>query len=116
MSIGRAASECGVSPHTLRYYELVGAIPAVGRDVAGRRRYRDTDLAWVRYATCLRGLGMRVGDIALYVSAAQRGATVEQAELLQGHLDVMRARRTELDHFIDVAARKVVALRNGGRR
>ena len=110
LSIGEAARSCGLTPSALRYYEHAGLIPAVSRDGSGRRVFVETDLAWIRYAVCLRSLGMGVADIARYVDAAERaGATEEQMALLAGHLGQMRAQRAELDHFIEVAEAKLRA-------
>jgi DNA-binding transcriptional MerR regulator len=110
LSIGEAAETCGLSPSALRYYEQAGLIPRVARDGAGRRVFDESDLAWVRYAVCLRSLGMGVADIARYVDAAQRGdGRREQMRMLVDHLQQMRAQRSELDHFIAVAEEKLRA-------
>ncbi len=110
MSIGEAARTCGLTASALRYYEQAGLIPAVARNGSGRRVFGETDLAWIRYAVCLRSLGMGVADIARYVDAAERAdGTAEQMALLAEHLQQMRAQRAELDHFIDVAEAKLRA-------
>jgi DNA-binding transcriptional MerR regulator len=110
LSIGEAAQTCGLSSSALRYYEQAGLIPPVSRDGAGRRVFDDSDLAWIRYAVCLRSLGMGVADIARYVEASQRrGGRREQMALLVEHLEQMRAQLSELDHFIAVAEDKLRA-------
>ena len=103
---------CGLEASALRYYEQAGLIPPVARDGAGRRVFGENDLAWTRYAVCLRSLGMGVAEIARYVDAAQRGDGLdEQMSSLREHVERMRARRTELDHFIEVAEAKLAANR-----
>ena len=110
LSIREAAQRCGLSASALRYYEQAGLIPRVSRDVSGRRVFHEPDLAWIRYAVCLRSLGMGVADIARYVAASQRGdGRREQMALLVEHLEQMRAQRSELDHFIAVAEAKLRA-------
>lgn len=112
LSIGEAARVCGLEPSALRYYEHAGLIPPVARDEAGRRVFGEQDLAWTRYAVCLRSLGMGVAEIARYVEAAQRvDGLDEQLTLLAGHLERMQERRAELDHFIEVAQSKLAANR-----
>jgi DNA-binding transcriptional MerR regulator len=112
LSIGEAARACGLQASALRYYEQAGLIPPVARDDAGRRVFGEQDLAWTRYAVCLRSLGMGVAEIARYVDAAHRvGGQDEQMSLLIEHLERMRARRTELDHFIEIAETKLAANR-----
>lgn len=109
-SIGEAARACGLESSTLRYYEQVGVIPPVPRDAAGRRVFGVEDLAWIRYAACLRSLGMGVVEIARYVQAAhERGGERTQMELLAGHLERMRVQRSVLDHFIEVAETKLAS-------
>ena len=114
-SIGEAARACGLESSTLRYYEQVGVIPPVPRDAAGRRVFGVEDLAWIRYAACLRSLGMGVVEIARYVQAAherggERTQMVTQAKgVTQGHLERMRVQRSVLDHFIQVAEAKLAS-------
>ena len=94
----------------LRYYEQAGLIPPVARDRGGRRVFSASDLAWIRYAACLRSLGMGVAAIARYVSAAQRvDGHDEQMALLVEHLERMRSQRAALDHFIAIAEVKLAA-------
>jgi DNA-binding transcriptional MerR regulator len=110
ISIGEAAERCGLSASALRYYEDARLIPPVERDGAGRRVFHEPDLAWVRYAVCLRSLGMGVAEIARYVDAAHgESGGAEQLALLTEHLERMRARRSELEHFIAVAEAKLRA-------
>jgi MerR family redox-sensitive transcriptional activator SoxR len=52
MSIGEVASQAGVRPSTIRYYEKLGVLPKAAR-VSGRRQYDDAvveRLAIVRFA------------------------------------------------------------------
>ena len=79
LSVAEAAEACGLKTTALRYYEQAGLIPPVARDGSGRRVFTEQDLAWIRYAVCLRSLGMGVSDIARYVSAANRPDGLERA-------------------------------------
>lgn len=110
LSVGEAARACGLKATALRYYEQAGLIPPVARDEAGRRVFTEPDLAWIRYAVCLRSLGMGVAEIARYVTAAHRvDGHDEQMAMLVGHLVRMRGQRAALDHFIAIAEAKLVA-------
>ena len=110
LSVGEAAQACGLKPSALRYYEQAGLIPPIARDGSGRRVFSEPDLAWIRYAVCLRSLGMGVADIARYVSAARRvDGHDEQMALLIEHLERMQAQRAMLDHFIAIARAKLAA-------
>ena len=46
-TIRSMAERCGMTAHTLRYYERVGLIQPVGRARNGHRRYSEADAAWL---------------------------------------------------------------------
>ena len=73
-SIGEAAAKCGLSQHTLRWYEQEGLVAPVGRDSAGRRRYTESDLDWLLLLTRLRRTGMPVRDMRRYAELARHRA------------------------------------------
>jgi DNA-binding transcriptional MerR regulator len=59
-SIGEAVAKCGLSQHTLRWYERIGLLGAIERGSDGRRRFTERDLDWLslldmqRYAELVR--------------------------------------------------------------
>jgi DNA-binding transcriptional MerR regulator len=112
-SISDAAYRCGVSPHTVRYYERCGVIPPITRDGAGRRVFSAEDLGWVEYAVCLRSIGMGIADVRRYVEVAadpDRVGNGDHVAMLESHRARMKAQRTELDAWIDVIERKLARL------
>ena len=46
-TIGEAAGKCGLSQHTLRWYERIGLLGHIERGSDGRRRFSDGDLDWL---------------------------------------------------------------------
>ena len=56
-SIGEAAEKCGLSQHTLRWYERIGLLGAIERGGDGRRRFSDRDLDWLSLLIKLRATG-----------------------------------------------------------
>lgn len=62
-----------ITPDTLRYYERVGAIPAVSRNKNGVRDYAEQDIGWVENAICMRNAGVPVEMIAEYVKLCRQG-------------------------------------------
>jgi len=112
LSIAEAARRTGVSVHTLRYYERAGlVVTTVDRNAAGRRRYHQLDLDWIRVCTRLRATGMPIRTIRRYAElvAAGRGNEQDRLALLEGHRAEVLAKIAELhenleliDHKIDV--------------
>ena len=49
MGIGEAADQTGVSVSALRYYDQEGLLPQVERDGAGRRRFTEDNVRWIRF-------------------------------------------------------------------
>lgn len=97
LGITEAAALLGLSPHTLRYYERAGLLDPVEK-IAGRRRYRERDIAWLRFIQRLRATGMPMRGIDRYARLRRGGdATLgERMALLRAHLRELRAREREL--------------------
>jgi DNA-binding transcriptional MerR regulator len=114
-SIGEAAAKCGLSPHTLRWYERIGLVGPVAKGGDGRRQYSDADLDWLSLITRLRETGMPVSDMQRYAELVRSGAgEAERLELLKRHrAEVRRALVAQretlkvLDSKIDTYARQI---------
>jgi MerR family copper efflux transcriptional regulator len=96
----------GLSEPTLRYYEEVGLIGPIDRDVSsGHRRYRDTDVDALQILACLG-----IDDMRTYQANRARGraAAAEQRDLLLRHAERVEAQletlRTHLDYLREKAA------------
>ena len=90
-SIGEAAEKCGLSPHTLRWYERIGLLATIERGGDGRRRYSDADLDWLSLLIKLRATGMPVRDMQRYAELVRSGAgQAERIELLKRHREEVR--------------------------
>jgi DNA-binding transcriptional MerR regulator len=90
-TIGEAAEKCGLSQHTLRWYERIGLLPAIERGSDGRRRFSDRDLDWLSTMTKLRATGMPVRDMQRYAELVRSGAgQAERVELLKRHREQVR--------------------------
>ena len=92
-SISQAAEKCGLSQHTLRWYERIGLIGPVARGADRRRRFSDRDLDWFTLITRLRETGMPVSAMQRYAELARSGGgEAERLELLKRHrAEVRRA-------------------------
>jgi MerR family copper efflux transcriptional regulator len=62
-NIGSAASETGVTPKTIRYYESIGLIPEAVRSEGGYRQYSEKDVQTLHFIARSRSLGFSVAEI-----------------------------------------------------
>jgi DNA-binding transcriptional MerR regulator len=90
-STSEVVEKCGLSQHTLRWYERIGLVGPVTRDGDGRRRFSDTDLDWLTVIIRLRETGMPVSDMRRYAELVRSGAgETERLELLVRHREEVR--------------------------
>jgi DNA-binding transcriptional MerR regulator len=83
---GQVVEKTGFSLDTLRYYERIGLLDAVGRTRGGRREYRDDDIGWLAILRCLRDTGMPIARMREYAELSRRDETVaERVALLEEH-------------------------------
>jgi DNA-binding transcriptional MerR regulator len=87
----QAAEKCGLTLHTVRWYEQIGLLGRIDRAPDGRRRFSDADLDWLVLLSRLRATGMPVADMLRYAGLARSGAgEQERLMLLEGHRDRVR--------------------------
>jgi len=81
------AERCGMTAHTLRYYERVGLIQPVGRARNGHRRYSDADEAWLHFLHCMRATNMPIREMQRYAVLRERGddTSIERRKILEDH-------------------------------
>ena len=83
LTVGRLASEAGVSPDTIRYYESVGLLPAPQRSDAGYRLYPRSEVRRLRLIGRAKLLGLSLAAIKDLVDETFTGSCVHlQAALL----------------------------------
>jgi DNA-binding transcriptional MerR regulator len=110
LTIAEAARRTGVSVHTLRYYERAGlVVTTVDRNAAGRRRYQQLDLDWIRVCTRLRATGMPIRTIRRYAElvSAGRGNEQDRLALLEGHRADVLAKIAELHENLELIEHKI---------
>ena len=90
-TIRTMAERCGMTAHTLRYYERVGLIQPVGRARNGHRRYSEADAAWLHFLHCMRDTNMPIREMQRYAAMRAMGqSTLEQRrKLLEDHRAVI---------------------------
>lgn len=86
-TIRSMADRCGMTAHTLRYYERVGLIQPVGRARNGHRRYSEADEAWLHFLHCMRATSMPIREMQRYAQLREQGdaTSLERRKLLEDH-------------------------------
>lgn len=95
MSIGEAASQSGVPPKTIRYYEEIGLIAPAERLENRYRAYDEKDIQTLRFIQRARSLGFSLKEVAklLALYRDRRRASKDVKRLALAHV-------AELDHKI----------------
>ena len=108
-TIRHMAERCGMTAHTLRYYERVGLIQPVGRARNGHRRYSDADEAWLNFLHCMRATNMPIRQMQRYAELRELGdATSElRRKILEDHQAEIAAQITELQQAHALLTHKI---------
>jgi len=72
-TISQVASEVGVRPDTIRYYERVGLLPIPERRPNGYRTYDGGDVERLRFIRGAQRLGLKLKDIRELLSIRDNG-------------------------------------------
>jgi len=96
--IGDVTEKLGLSADTLRYYEKIGLLPAVGRNGAGIRLYNDQDLSRLKFIRRAQKMDFTLAEIAelLKMREAPQKARKRVRELTAHKLAEVDARLAEL--------------------
>jgi DNA-binding transcriptional MerR regulator len=86
-TVSEASERSGFSVDTLRYYERLGLLEPVDRSVGRQRRYREGDLDWLGFVSCLRGTGMPVREMREVAALVRAGdhTVPQRIEVLEAH-------------------------------
>lgn len=108
-TIRSMAERCGMTAHTLRYYERVGLIQPVGRARNGHRRYSEADEAWLNFLHCMRGTNMSIREMQRYAALREQGdaTSLERRKLLEDHQAGIAAKIVELQKAHALLAHKI---------
>lgn len=109
LAISDVAARCGLTAHTLRYYEGLGLIDSIARADSGHRRYHESDLGWIEFLKRLRATGMPVEEMRRFAELRRAGPdTVTQRQrLLEEHRDRIRAEIASLDDNLAAISKKI---------
>ncbi len=62
MRIGEVASQAGVSPQTIRFYERTGVLAPAARTPSGYRDYGDDTLGRLAFVRAAQAVGLSLGE------------------------------------------------------
>src|SRR5258706_3595402 len=99
MRIGELAKRAGVDAQTVRYYEQQGLLAAPLRTGSGYRAYGPEQLERLNFIRHCRSLDMPLADVKrLLELSSDRGVSCDDVnDLVQSHLDRVRAKRAALE-------------------
>ena len=112
LRIHEAATEVGLTPRSVRYYEEIGLLTPAARSEGDYRLYDETDLERLRFIKGLRDdAGFSLAEIARLLedeaarerSHAAYHATTDQAERAR----ILRDRLVRYDHQIEILRTKI---------
>jgi len=115
LSIAQAASDRGLTPDTLRYYEKAHLLlRPVPRSSTGHRRYEEQDLRWIELVTRLRATGMPIRDVRRYAALvrAGNGNEADRLDLLQAHRETVLAQLDAVTQHLAAIDTKIALYRD----
>lgn len=102
MNISEFAKRCGLSQHTLRYYEKIGLLPEIARNGSNHRNYSERDIAWMEFIKRLKETNMPLADIQRYAVLREQGESTEpeRRQLLAAHAEKLESTiRNDMEHL-----------------
>ncbi len=110
LTIQEMAERSELSEHTLRYYERISLLSPIPRDnSSGHRRYPPETVGLIESLACMRGTGMSIRDIRLFLRLHERGASAaaEQKALFAAHRAVLADEMERMEIRMKYLAGKV---------
>lgn len=98
MRIGELAERVGTTPHSVRFYERLGLLPAPQRTESGYRDYTEQDASRLRLLIGLRQLDLPLEQAAELATLCSEGRCDEVSDELRVAL---REKRIELERRMD---------------
>ena len=109
MRISEVSNQCGVSPHTLRYYEPIGLLSPVSRNNGGIRDYSELDVQRVEFIKCMRNAGLTIEVLLEYFNLLQQGDQTMEArkQILVEQRDQLMLKLAEMQQTLDLLNYKI---------
>lgn len=108
-TIAEAAKRCGLTAHTLRFYDKEGLLPFVNRTPSGIRTFKESDFEWLNTISCLKNTGMPIKRIREFIDLCMHGDTTleQRLEFLRNHKLVVEKQMKELKIHMKTIEHKI---------
>ena len=112
-SIGEFSKLTNLGIHTLRYYEHENLI-SPKRNSSNRRRYSDSDIAWVDFIKRLKDTGMPIKEIKRYAELRCKGDSTlkPRMEMLIQHRQALNEQISSLQKHMSKLDDKIKYYQN----
>lgn len=92
-----------MSYQTLKFYCNEGLIPNVERDKNNYRIFDDNNIAWIKSLSCLKGCGMSISEMKVYLELCLKGESSipERKTILEEKRKSLLAEIDKLQKSID---------------
>jgi DNA-binding transcriptional MerR regulator len=109
MKISEVSSQCGVSTHTLRYYEQIGLLSPISRNNGGIRDYSELDVRRVEFIKCMRSAGLTIEILLEYFKLLEQGDhTIEdRKQILVEQREKLLIKMAEMQETLDLLDYKI---------
>ncbi|MEM7076390.1 MAG: MerR family transcriptional regulator [Pseudomonadota bacterium] len=111
MRIAEAAEACGLSAHTIRFYEKTGMLPEIERGPDGHRRFTPRLVEWLTLLYWLRETGMSLKQMRRFTALAKAGdaGIQERRQILLDHAATLKSKRATLEKCERILAIKITS-------
>lgn len=111
MRIAEASEACGLSAHTIRFYEKSDMLPEIERGADGHRRFTPRQIEWLTLLYWLRETGMPLKQMRQFTTLAKVGddGITQRRKILADHADTLKAKRAILEKCESVLVIKIAS-------
>ncbi|MEK4435886.1 MULTISPECIES: MerR family transcriptional regulator [Paenibacillus] len=109
-SISEVAKELNLTVYTLRYYDKEGLMPFVERSPSGVRKFKESDIDFLKIIQCLKLTGMPIKDIKDFIEWCSEGDStlqerydmfIERKASVEAQMEELRKTMEVIEHKCD---------------